>query len=263
MSLAINYQRLSEDQFINIMQEIGKDSHTYKYRNYISVIKQQYVRFSILPKNITNLVHLFKGLVLCERDFNWGGGSVASNIQVFQAIKDHSFIKASPEKFNEIIDWALKNRGTNGYTPFGSWRYHGCRSLEDMISWDQDRKDRIAKQIKKEQEIARQKARKIAIQKKIKDLRPIRRNLKRQSFDLNIELFLLLNRNERTRLIFQNKLNFPINLLPQSCWKELLLMELSVDQIKLLLNIIPKNSSEYIKNHVKPALQRKRKLSLV
>ena len=132
---------LTESQYISILHQIGKDSHTFKYKHCKPLVRQQHrlINLENYPRDIDPLIYLFKGLVLCERDFQWGGGSVATNIGVFRAIKSHVEIKSNQKRLNELIDWVVKNRGNNPYTPFGSIVYSRCRSIDDVMTLDRKR----------------------------------------------------------------------------------------------------------------------------
>jgi len=82
-------KEIDEFEFIEAMQAIGlaNSSRDYKFCN---VIKRDRLNLSMgaqyqyeyLPKTLLGLELLFKGLVICERDFDWSGGSVASNIKI-------------------------------------------------------------------------------------------------------------------------------------------------------------------------------------
>jgi frataxin-like iron-binding protein CyaY len=66
----------------------------------------------------SDLEDLFRGLVIAERELNWMGGSAASAIWVFDIYK-----LRFENTFTELADWALKNRGSNLYVPFGGKTY--------------------------------------------------------------------------------------------------------------------------------------------
>lgn len=64
-----------------------------------------------------NLLYLFRGAVIAERDFDLLGGSVAANIWIL----GHLSKRLAPQVTYDAIVWALNNRSRrNSYTPFGS-----------------------------------------------------------------------------------------------------------------------------------------------
>ena len=172
MTQEINLHSITQTQFINIMQEIGMNNDTFKYARYKSIRTQQYKSIDVLPPDLSDQINLFKGLVLCERDFDWIGGSAASNIKVYREISSHPFMQRHKDKLDELINWTLQNRSRNPYTPFGSWRYSGCKSVEDMKVWDLRQERRYRLQAEKEELIKKEKAKKKIIMKKMSELHP-------------------------------------------------------------------------------------------
>jgi hypothetical protein len=75
--------------------------------------------------SLVDRLDLFKGLIIAEREHHWKGGSVASNIWVFRAIERD----LSLDERNTLLDWALRNRGVNPYTPLGFRT--SARNIED------------------------------------------------------------------------------------------------------------------------------------
>jgi len=258
----INQTRLSLEHFIAIVQEIGKTNHTYKYKDYHAITKQQYRQIKEVPENIEKLILLFKGLVLCERDFNWIGGSAASNISIFRKIKLHPYMQNSQGKVEELIDWSFKNRGNNGYTPLGTYKYTRCKSIDDMKRFDKQKAERYRSHLlaMEEKEIINSKKKETL--KKLAELRPIKRYLANQTYKLNIELFMLKSFDSRLNQVLDVSISFPINMLPEIFWDEVLKNELSTNQINQLLKLIPRHTTEFLKKIIKPRLvYKRRKLS--
>ena len=263
MTQEINLHSITQTQFINIMQEIGMNNDVFKYARYKSIRTQQYKSIDVLPPDLSDQINLFKGLVLCERDFDWIGGSAASNIKVYREISSHPFMQRNKDKLDELINWTLQNRSRNPYTPFGTWRYSGCKSVEDMKVWDLRQERRYRLQAEKEELIKKEKAKKKMIMKKMSELRPVRRYVQDQMHKLNIEIFLMGNSDQQFNMLLKNKINFPVNLVPNECWQRVMNRDLSIEQIKTLLSIIPRRSSQHLKEIVKPRLIKMKKLSLV
>lgn len=76
------------------------------------------------------LIWLFKGLVIIERETQWLGGSVAGAIWVYKMIQE-----ANLDKDYLIADYGLRNCD-NPYIPFGS-AYYGKRTIQDYFEHNQ------------------------------------------------------------------------------------------------------------------------------
>ncbi len=250
----INQTRLSKDHFIAIMQEIGKTNHTYKYKDYHAITKQQYRIIREIPESIEDLIFLFKGLVLCERDFEWIGGSAASNIPIFRKIKLHPFMQNNPDKLEELIDWSFKNRGNNGYTPFGTYKYTRCKSVEDMKRFDREKAERYRAHVLAMEKREKVNSQKKETLKKLAELRPLKRYLTNQTYKLNIELFMLKSFDCRLNQVLDGSISFPINMLPEKFWSEVLNNKLNLNQLSRLLEVIPRHTTEFLKKTIKPRL---------
>ena len=250
----INQTRLSLDHFIAIVQEIGKTNHTYKYKEYHAITKQQYGHIRGVPESIEDLVFLFKGLVLCERDFQWIGGSAASNIPIFRKIKLHPYMQNNRDKLEELIDWSFKNRGNNGYTPLGTYKYTSCKSIDDMKQFDRERAKRYRAHILAMEEREKINTKKKETLKKLAELRPLKRYLTNQTYKLNIELFMFKSFDCRLNQVLDGSISFPINMLPEKFWVEVLNNKLNLDQLSRLLEVIPRHTTEFLKKTIKPRL---------
>ena len=62
------------------------------------------------------VINLFRGLVIAEREYELSGGSVAANIWVLRILQE----RITKFETRSLLEWAMKNRGTNRYTPTGS-----------------------------------------------------------------------------------------------------------------------------------------------
>jgi len=250
----INKTRLSLEHFIAIMQEIGRTNHTYKYKDYHAITKQQYTHIREVPESIDELIFLFKGLVLCERDFKWIGGSVASNIYIFRKIKLHPYMQNNREKLEELIDWSFKNRGNNGYTPLGTYKYTSCKSIDDMKRFDKEKAERYRAHVLAMEEREKINTQKKETLKKLAELRPLKRYLTNQTYKLNIELFMLKSFDCRLNQVLDGSISFPINMLPEKFWSEALNNKLNLNQLSRLLEVIPRHTTEFLKKTIKPRL---------
>lgn len=74
------------------------------------------------------LVWLFKGLVILERELKWIGGSVAGAIWVYRMIQE-----ANLDNDFQIADFGLRNCN-NPWIPFGN-SYYGKRTITDYFEY--------------------------------------------------------------------------------------------------------------------------------
>ena len=254
---------MTENEFMKAVQEIGQKNHTFKYENHTDIRNQKYKRISKVPSDLSEMIWLFKGLVLCEKDFNWMGGSVASNISVYRRVVQHPDIKHDMERLDELLDWALKNRGQNPYTPLDSHRYRGCKSLMDKRIRDKELRDTYIKNMEAERQIQIKKDQKIELHKQLNQLKQARQALNYQSYRVQIELFLLNNRARQLFDLINHKIKFPINLLPIHVWEKIIILEsLGIDQIRSLIKVIPKNTTDEIKSIKRRLISLKEPLEL-
>ena len=180
----------------------------------------------------------FKGLVLCEKFFEWHGGSGAINIFVFQYLRE---ILSNQEEI-DLLNWAFKNRGSNPYTPTGFRRHDWCESYDDMLKQDK-RTVRQYEQhdlnMKKQQESKKEKE--IIMQEQHSERQ---KKYKAHSEELKEEMrsFCLKNIKKKTEIIKNDELTFPINMLPD---EEIDLfyhhVVFSKDERKRFLRTLPRN----------------------
>ena len=73
---------------------------------------------------------LFKGLVLCEKHFEWFVGSATNTAWVLRNIEAR--LDLDYEEIKELYDFGFANRGKNPYAPTGSQTHSDCNTYEDF-----------------------------------------------------------------------------------------------------------------------------------
>lgn len=73
------------------------------------------------------LVWLFKGMVILERELNWYGGRTSAAIDIYKIIQKRGY-----DRDHNVADWALRN-SDNPWIPFGE-EYHGKRAIDDYFA---------------------------------------------------------------------------------------------------------------------------------
>lgn len=67
------------------------------------------------PMSDEQLLNFFKGLVICERENDWGICSPTPTAKVFHILR----ARMPHSQSGELRNWPLRNRGRNPYTPTG------------------------------------------------------------------------------------------------------------------------------------------------
>ena len=195
----------------------------------------------------------FKGLVLCEKHFNWQNGSVPTTKECLDYILHNDF--HSDEVIKNLYDWAFENRGENPYTPTGFIKHgkHTCNSYEDMI-----RRNGLTKyNTHPDQETIRIRRQRRSHIRQLKHLlRNLEREETREQIKEKIDRFLFLSENEIVESIKNNNLDFPITLLPEKTI-DLFIKRVSFEnefKKKIFLNSLPKKTNRELTKKIKSQL---------
>jgi len=252
-------KEIDEFEFIEAMQAIGlaNSSRDYKFCN---VIKRDRLNLSMgaqyqyeyLPKTLLGLELLFKGLVICERDFDWSGGSVASNIKIMQIIRRHSRSPLALRNLDKLIKWTFINKGHNPYTPFGGRKYSNAGSLAELEQIEEtDRRNAINhRELEKMQMQAAEATKKLEQEliKKRDEERKIKNAERFRIFQQQIKQFQAQTDADKLNDLLSNRITFPINLLPECEWLTIIRnRSLEAKDLNKLIKLIPKNTTREIK----------------
>ena len=119
--------------------------------------------------SIEELKLLYKGLVLCEKHFEWFVGSATNTAWVLRNLEERLDSDSDYDEIKELYDFGFANRGENPYAPTGSQTYSDCITYEDYQEVNYQKAKNIAKhdaQMLREQKESR---RMKAIKKKFKE----------------------------------------------------------------------------------------------
>ena len=86
--------------------------------------------------NSKDLINLFRGLVICEKELKWHCGSTTPAAHLYQDIKSLGL-----DQDNSLADWAFQY-SDNEYIPFGFIR-HGEKTAYEYIEWREDFHNRL------------------------------------------------------------------------------------------------------------------------
>ena len=76
--------------------------------------------------SLDELKLLYKGIVLCEKHFEWFVGSATNTAWVLRNIED----RLDDDETKELYEFGFANRGKNPYTPTGSKTHSDCNTYE-------------------------------------------------------------------------------------------------------------------------------------
>jgi hypothetical protein len=76
--------------------------------------------------SLDDLKLLYKGIVLCEKHFEWFVGSATNTAWVLRNIED----RLDDDETKELYEFGFANRGENPYAPTGSSTHSDCNTYE-------------------------------------------------------------------------------------------------------------------------------------
>ena len=257
-------KQIDKLEFIEVMQDIGLANSSYQYKNCAEIFQDK-LNFSMgtnprydedqyfyLPKTLVGLELLFKGLVICERDFDWRGGSVASNIKIMQIIRRRSKSPVALRNLDKLIKWTFINKGRNDYTPFGGTKYSNVGSLSELERIEEtDRRNAINhRELEKMQMEAAEATKKLEQEliKKRDEERKIKNDERFKIFQQQIKQFQAQTDADKLNDLLADRIPFPINLLPECEWLTIIRNKnLEAKDLNKLIKLIPKNTTREIK----------------
>ena len=77
--------------------------------------------------SLDDLKLLYKGIVLCEKHFEWFVGSATNTAWVLRNIED----RLDDDETKELYEFGFANRGKNPYAPSGSKTHSDCKTYEE------------------------------------------------------------------------------------------------------------------------------------
>ena len=257
-------KQIDKLEFIEVMQDIGLANSSYNYKD-CTAINEDRLSFRMgddaqydddqyfyLPRTLTGLELLFKGLVICERDFDWSGGSVASNIKIMQIIQRRSKSPVALRNLDKLIKWTFINKGRNAYTPFGGTKYSNVGSLAELKQIEEtDRRNAINHRELEKMQMEAAEATKKLEQERIKkrdEERKIKNDERLKIFQQQIKQFQTQTDADKLNDLLADRITFPINLLPECEWLTIIRnKKLEAKDLNKLIKLIPKNTTREIK----------------
>ena len=256
--------KIDKLEFIEVMQDIGQANSSYRYKDCAAIYEDklhfrmgenaQYDddQYFYLPQTLVGLELLFKGLVICERDFDWRSGSVASNIKIMQIIRRRSKSLVALRNLDKLIKWTFIHKGRNPYTPFGGRKYSNVGSLSELKEIEEtDRKIAINHhELEKMQMEAKEATKKLEQEliKKRDEERKIKNAERFKIFQQQIIQFQSQTDSNKLNDLLSGRITFPINLLPESEWLTIIRnRDLKAKDLNKLIKLIPKNTTREIR----------------
>ena len=131
---------------------------------------------------------LYKGLVLCEKYFEWFVGSATNTAWVLRNLEERLDSDSDYEEIKELHEFGFANRGKNPYAPTGSQIHSVCITYEDYQDVNYQKANNIAKHdarmLREQKESRRMKA----IKKKFKEKRMKERTERKKENDKKLTI---------------------------------------------------------------------------
>ena len=80
--------------------------------------------------SLDELKLLYKGIVLCEKHFEWFVGSATNTAWVLRNIEERLDSDSDYDETKELYEFGFANRGENPYAPTGSRTHIDCNTYE-------------------------------------------------------------------------------------------------------------------------------------
>ncbi len=208
----------------------------FKGRDFINRLDWLSWQQHLVPLNNTDLINLFKGLVIIERELKWLGGSVAGAIWVYRIIQQRRL-----DTDNSIAEFGLRNCD-NPWVPFGS-SYHGSRTIQDYFNYmDAKAKLSSVKAERYEKVLRRVERRKERRVEAIAELRKLSKEQRGDILNELLEKYSSFSTIERLELIAKDT-KYPPEYYPVE-WVSLSTEEIHGLPMELIKNLYDKLSTK-------------------
>ena len=153
--------------------------------------------------SLDDLKLLYKGIVLCEKHFEWFVGSATNTAWVLRNIEERLDSDSDYDETKELYEFGFANRGKNPYAPTGSSTHSGCNTYEQYEDVVHQKLNNIARHdalMKQQQEDSR---RMKALKKEYKQKRAKEHAERKIARERHIEVIV-----EKNTSIFQRIWNY-------------------------------------------------------
>jgi len=122
-----------------------------------------------------DLRSIYKGLVLCEKEFKWLDGSSTKTALILQMIQERLDSESNYQEIKGLFEFGFANRGHNPYVPTGTKIHSACVTFEDYLSLNHIKSINItkhdARMLREQKESRRMKAIKNEFKERAKEKR--------------------------------------------------------------------------------------------
>ena len=153
--------------------------------------------------SLDDLKLLYKGIVLCEKHFEWFVGSATNTAWVLRNIEERLDSDSDYDETKELYEFGFANRGENPYAPTGSRTHIDCNTYEQYEDVVHQKLNNIARHdalMKQQQEDSR---RMKALKKEYKQKRAKEHAERKIARERHIEVIV-----EKNTSIFQRIWNY-------------------------------------------------------
>jgi len=153
--------------------------------------------------SLDDLKLLYKGIVLCEKHFEWFVGSATNTAWVLRNIEERLDSDSDYDETKELYEFGFANRGENPYAPTGSRTHIDCKTYDQYEDVVHQKLNNIARHdalMKQQQEDSR---RMKALKKEYKQKRAKEHAERKIARERHIEVIV-----EKNTSIFQRIWNY-------------------------------------------------------
>ena len=133
---------------------------------------------------------IYKGLVLCEKEFKWLDGSTTKTALILQILQERLDHESNYQEIKELFEFGFANRGHNPYVPTGTKIHSECVTFEDYLDLNHTKTLNIAnhdsRMLREQKESRRMKAVKKEFKERDKDERMKERAERKKEKDKDI-----------------------------------------------------------------------------
>jgi len=175
--MTLNQNKKLFDELIKQLIEIGRSETIPSTSNSI-YLRDGWWQRTRYPKeedcdnfSYEELKSLYKGVVLCEKEFEWKVGSATNAAWILRKLEEVLEHTKDYKEIKKLYDFGFANRGKNDYVPTGTGIHHECATYGDFLIVNSDKAKVAAKH--DERQLREQAVRKerLAMEKELKEIK--------------------------------------------------------------------------------------------
>ena len=139
-----------------------------------------------------DLRSIYKGLVLCEKEFKWLDGSSTKTALILQMLQERLDFESNYQEIKGLFEFGFANRGHNPYVPTGTRIHSECVTYEEYLNLNHRKTLNIAnhdsQMLREQNESRRMKTIKKEFKERAKEKRMQERAERKKEQNMNISI---------------------------------------------------------------------------